>query len=177
MKTNVVEFGTVIDTRGRTAKVLLDKGTSCRKCGMAALGLCRPGGSGLLVEVENPLGAKTGDRVKLGLKKTLHAKGYLLAFVLPLMGFVLASFVGYTLSRIIEGPALEVPLGLLGLGLSSYLGLKKLKNMDRTEKLHIEKVLTVENPGNESLFYAPEVEDYIQRFIIKGDDRMEGHMQ
>ena len=177
MKTNVVESGTVIETQGRTAKVLLDRGTTCKKCGIAALGLCRPGGSGLLVEVENPLGAKIGDKVKLGLKRKTHTKGYILGFILPLMGFVVASFIGYAIGRLTGGHALDVPLGLIGLGLSAYLGLNHLQSLDKREKLHIEKVLSRGEKMNTDLFYTSEGIDYMQRFIIKeNDETLEGHM-
>ncbi len=164
MKTNVVEYGTVVETKGALAKVILDKGTSCRKCGMAALGLCKPGGSGLMVEVDNPLGAKIGDRVKLGLKKQVHRKGYILAFILPLLGFVISALTGYIFSRAMGGPALEVPVGLIGLGGSIYVGLRKLKKMDNQEKLHIEKILAGQVDMDPEAYYNSESMDYLQRF-------------
>jgi len=163
MKTNIVEFGTVIEKKDNIATVVLDKGTSCRKCGMAALGLCKPGGSGLIVKVEDSLNTKVGDRVKLGLKSQIHFKGYLLAFIVPLAGFVISAILGYILGVLLKISSLEVPLGLVGLVLSSYLSFKALKKMDKIEKMHIERIISIEEINNET-FLNPESSEYLKRY-------------
>ena len=140
MKT-VVETGRVIDTDGETASVMIEQGASCKGCGNAKLGLCRPGGAGMLLRVQNTLGASRGDRVVMGLEKKTHLKGYLLAFILPLLSFLLASLGGYMLSEVTGVKGVEVVVGLAGLSATAFYSLRRLKALDKAGKMHIKRII------------------------------------
>ncbi len=76
MERSGLETGTVIETKGTKAKVIIDKSSACNECGKAQAGICGKSGEGMIMEAGNNLNAGQGDRVTLGLEKNVHVKGY-----------------------------------------------------------------------------------------------------
>ncbi|NOY64511.1 MAG: SoxR reducing system RseC family protein [Nitrospirae bacterium] len=163
MKTNIVETGVVIEKNGTTAKVLLGKGTSCRGCAMAKLGMCRPGGANMIFTVDNTINAEVGDTVMLGLKREVHWKGYFIAFVLPLLVFVVASVTGYVISLYTGIEGIEVLSGFVGLAFAIIFSINRLKRMDSTERMHIKRVVRERQEMGE-FFSGAEGIDYLKGF-------------
>jgi positive regulator of sigma E activity len=161
MKTNIVETGIVIEKDGSTARVLLGKGQSCKGCGMAKMGLCRPGGANMIFTVEDNPEARVGDKVILGLRKDVHRKGYFIAYILPLIAFVISALAGYMISAHTGLQGLEVITGFIGLALSILYSLKRLQKMDQTERMHIRQVLR-EAMQSEEAGLSPEGIDYLE---------------
>lgn len=163
MKTNIVETGIVVEKGDGTARVLLGKGQSCRKCGLAKLGLCRPGGANMIFTVEDRPDVKVGDTVMLGLKKDVQRKGYVLGFILPLAGFVISAIPGYLISYFTGIGNLEVLTGFIGLSLSLLFSLKKLNKLDKTERMHIKRILSTDR-RMEKTYLSQEGEEYLRYY-------------
>ncbi len=145
MKPSVIETGRVINIENDTAKVMIDKGESCKGCGIGKIGLCKPGGSGMIMEVKNLLGAEMGDRVQIGIDKGLHRKGYFILYILPLLSLFLGTVIGQIINNIFEVSSFEVILGFMFLCLSLVFSLKKIHRLDKTEKMFI-KTIRDRNP-------------------------------
>jgi sigma-E factor negative regulatory protein RseC len=141
MKSLIADRGRVMGTDGSSAIVRLEGGAKCRKCGMAAIGLCKPGGTGMLVRVENPLGAEKGDVVKMALDRGVHLRGYFFAYMLPLLSFVAGAFVGHLASLASGLGGLDAPAAFLLLGLSLVLSVRKIRALDRSERMYIRQVV------------------------------------
>jgi|Deesub1362B_J571_1020462.scaffolds.fasta_scaffold00078_9 positive regulator of sigma E activity len=164
MKTNIVETGIVIHTEKNLARIQLSRGSSCKGCGMAKIGLCRPGGSGMIIDVENPVNAKVADVVTLGIRKQIRVKGYFLAYILPLGVFVLSAIVGYWGSEVFGLKGIEVVSGFLGLTVALVFSLRRLKSMDRAEKLYIKRVVENLSYSSEEADIGTEGGDYLRGF-------------
>ncbi len=164
MKTNIVETGTVIHTEGGIARVRLGKGTSCKGCGMAKLGLCRPGGAGMLLEVENSVNARVGDVVTIGLKRETHIKGYFLAFILPLSMLVVSTIAGYVLAVYMGLKGAEVIAGFLGLAITLFFSLRRLNEMDRSERMYIKRIIKDVPDFSGEVNIGAEGGDYLKGF-------------
>jgi sigma-E factor negative regulatory protein RseC len=137
----IVETGTVIARDGDTVRVIIDQGESCRKCGNAALGLCKPGGAGMVLDVENILGAGIGDVVKIGIDKDVQNRGYALAYVVPLMFLVLGTVIGHLLGGFYHVTFLDAVMGFLFLGVSLYFSLRAINAMDRSQRMHVKEIV------------------------------------
>jgi sigma-E factor negative regulatory protein RseC len=143
---NIVETGTVIARGGDTVRVIIDKGESCRKCGNAALGLCKPGGAGMVLDVENGMGAEVGDVIKIGIDKDVQNRGYFLAFIVPLISLVLGTVIGHLLGGFFHTALPDAVVGFLFLGVSLYFSLGAINKMDRTERMHVKEILDRKAP-------------------------------
>ena len=69
--TMIEEEGIVSEIEGAVARVAILKKSACEQC--AASGVCHPGDQELM-EAANPLGAKTGQKVKVVLAPQLYLK-------------------------------------------------------------------------------------------------------
>jgi positive regulator of sigma E activity len=141
MKDRIAETARVLQKRGRRARVRLEGGGTCRKCGLAALGLCKPGGTGMVFDVLDEKGAEVGDVVRLGLGAGPHAMDYLLAYILPLAGLTAGTFLGWALSLRWGFEWLEAAGGVLGLALCLPLTLRRLRGLDRANRMHIASIV------------------------------------
>jgi len=141
MQSPDIETGTVLKTEGHQALVITNKSKSCRECGKAQAGICGKSGSGMLLNVDNPVRAERGDTVELGLEKTAHVKGYFLAFVLPVIALLIAAYAGHALSRLTGIKHLDVTAGLTGLLLAGLYSFRKIRKLDKSTHLHITRIL------------------------------------
>lgn len=141
MKSLIAEAGRVMQTDGASALVRLEGGAKCRKCGMAAIGLCKPGGTGMLVKVKNPIGADKGDVVRLGLDRGVHLRGYFFAYMLPVLSFVAGAFIGHFISLASGLKGLDVAFGFVLLTMSLVLAVRKIQALDRAEQMYIRQVV------------------------------------
>lgn len=140
MKQAVIETGRVIKTDGVTATVVIDKGEACKGCGKGQMGLCKPGGAGMVMEVNNALNASVNDIVTIGIGGNLQKKGYLLLYLLPTFNFMLGAVVGYILKYTFHITYLDVISGFAFLIITLIFSLKWLHKMEKTEKLFIRTV-------------------------------------
>jgi positive regulator of sigma E activity len=164
MKSLIADRGRVMGTEGSSALVRLEGGAKCRKCGMAAIGLCKPGGTGMLVRVENPVGADKGDVVRMGLDRGVHLRGYFFAYMLPLLSFVAGAFAGRLASLATGLRGLDVPTAFLLLSLSLVHAIRKIKVLDSSERLYIRQVIREVPEFDSQGAMSPEGLEYLRAY-------------
>ena len=136
MKTSIPDSGTVTRLDGENAMVRMKHDGSCRKCGAAALGLCK---GGLMQEltVRNPLQARVGDTVKIGLERRVHYRGYVLAYVVPAVAFLCGAVAGHYLGAAAGFSPLEVIGGFSSLIVISFFSFRRLRRLDASHAIEI----------------------------------------
>lgn len=141
MKNPGIETATVLKTEGKWAMVRTNKSTSCNECGKAQAGICGKGGEGMVMRVFNVPGAQQGDDVELGLEKKTQMKGYLLAFILPVIALFPGVYAGDYISRNTGIQGLDAVAGVSGLILTILCCLKKIQSLDKSSPLCITKII------------------------------------
>ena len=93
----VEEVGKVLKVKGNTAEILIERNPSCESCGACRLISDKE----MVAEVENNLGAKEGQLVKISLedKKVLEAS--IIIYAVPLVFFVIGYYVGNLIKNLI----------------------------------------------------------------------------
>lgn len=148
MKDRIAEAGIVVGVEGGQARVRLVGGEACRKCGMAALGLCKPGGTGMVVWATDTQGVGIGDRVTLKLNQGAQWQGYAHVYLIPLALFVLGAGVGHMWGQRAGMEYLDVLAAFGGLAVGLPLAHRKLKAMQRSERMEIDRVIErLESPS------------------------------
>lgn len=85
------EQGLVIEVNKNVAKIKVGRHSECKNCGAC------PGNNGIIIEVENKIGAKIGQRVVFEVKETNFITSVFIVFVLPLI----VLFIGVLLGEVI----------------------------------------------------------------------------
>ena len=87
--------GIVKEVRGNKALVITNRQEMCAEC--VAKNFCQMfgGGKEMLSETINPIGAKAGDMVKIGIPTGSVTKASLIVYMIPAMGFVGGASIGY----------------------------------------------------------------------------------
>lgn len=166
MKDRIAENARVIRSGKGMAHVRLEGGETCRKCGMAAMGLCKPGGTGMEMTVRDPLGTKPGDLVRLGIDPVAERRGYIAAYGLPLFCFVLGSFGGWWAGSALGLPGIDVGLGVASLGGGLLAGRRTLRRLQGSARMHITRTVT-DVPDFDPLTCGPEETDYLNAWPDK----------
>jgi positive regulator of sigma E activity len=141
MKPSIPDMGTVIRLEGEHAVIRMKHEGSCRKCGAAALGLCK---GGLMQEltVKNSKRARVGNTVKIGLVKRVQYRGYLLAYVMPSAALVFGTAGGHILGTYAGVPTMDIIAGFTSLIVVSFFSLRRLKRLDSSSSIEIVHVLS-----------------------------------
>lgn len=150
MKPTVPETGNVIRVEGDFAVVLLRAEKSCKGCGAAAIGLCKPSGGMSMVTVRNTRGAVPGDTVKMALDKQTQRKGFLLAYFIPIASLIGGSVLGYVLNDLFAVSSLDVISAFAAFFLSSVCSFRGLMRLDNTSSMTIKEIV------RENHFSCPE---------------------
>lgn len=134
MKPTIPETGTVISLKGDTAIILLKGGGSCKGCGagkigLCRLGLCRPGGNSMMLHADNTIGARTGDTVVVGIGRQVRVKGYLFAYIIPLISFMAGTLIGHVAGAYLGAPSVDAASGFLSLTIVVYLYLSQTETV------------------------------------------------
>ncbi len=144
----IPETGTVIKVDKDMAMVLLNAGKSCKGCGAAKIGLCKPSGNVSILNVRNTVDAVVGDSVRVGLDKGTQMRGFLFAYIIPLICFIGGSILGYTISKEFSIPSFEVITGFSSLLFASIYSFRKLKKLDNSSLMTIKQIVSEEYPVN-----------------------------
>jgi len=84
----------VVEILGGKAKVKVKRGAACESCKIDSL--CKMLSQGyVVIEAENPIGAKTGQEVMVTIYNEEVLKASLILFGIPLICLLLGAFVGY----------------------------------------------------------------------------------
>jgi len=161
LKAAIPDTGMVIKLEGENAVISMKGDASCRKCGAAALGLCK-GGLMQVLTVRNSKQARVGDSVKIKLVQEVRLKGYLLAFVIPPTALVFGAVGDHFLGTYAGFPPLDIIAGFFSLIVVSYFSLKRLKRLDASNSIEIVDVLV--GPWNPA--YTGPVEETIPDHFV-----------
>lgn len=137
--------GFIIDiVDNRTAKMIMQRHSACASCGKCTKlsSECQD----LVVEVENSIGAKTGDRVEVSMESVKVLKATMLAYLVPLIFLLVGTILTYYILDLIKfsGP-IEVISGVIGLICTgiSYLLLRKNDAKFKQSRQYIPKVTKI----------------------------------
>lgn len=160
MKPSVPEKGTVFRLDGPDAQIMMESGKACRGCGMAKIGLCKSGGgTTMFVIASNRLGAEVGDVVEIGLRKSVKAMGYALAYVIPLGAFLLGAGLGHALGVKLGLTWLDFAAGFGSLAIVSLVSFLQLRKLDKSHKMEVRRIVT------DGVFDAQCVTDEERRYM------------
>ncbi len=90
MEEQTCAFGVVTEVSGKTAKVRFQRSPQCSHCG-ACLTV---GEHEMELELNNPVGAKVGDRVRVSLSPKRVVQASLLAYAVPLALLIFGVWLG-----------------------------------------------------------------------------------
>lgn len=108
----IEESGTVVENREKTVLIKARRGSSCESC--ASKKACH-GADDILIEAENPVGAKAGDRVIFTAGAGSILKAGVLLYLVPIFFFITGVILGQTASeRIWTGANPDLISGALG---------------------------------------------------------------
>ncbi len=130
----------MIRLEGERAVIRMKSDGSCRKCGVAAAGLCT-GALAQALTVKNSKRARVGDTVKIGLVQSVQFKGYLLAYVIPSAALLFGAVGGHVLGTYAGFPSLDIIGGFSSLIVASFFSLRRLKRLDSSSSIEIVDVL------------------------------------
>lgn len=118
--------GVVVAVDGVIAKVKTSRHNNCENCGAC------PGNSAIVLDAQNPVGAKAGQRVEIEIREAGMLKAAFVVFLLPLIavfaGVMAAGYVAEQLGYNVFG------LKLTGALLALALALAYVKHFDRSAK-------------------------------------------
>ncbi|MBI3599154.1 MAG: SoxR reducing system RseC family protein [Nitrospinae bacterium] len=87
------EEGIVIETYGEFAKVEAKRSLSCEGC--VSKDMCKPGGgSSMIVEALNPVGARAGDRVAFEISRGVLLKSSFILYLMPVIFILTGAWIG-----------------------------------------------------------------------------------
>ncbi|MBA7617492.1 hypothetical protein ES703_24807 [subsurface metagenome] len=93
------EEGRVIKVEGNLTQVEVERKSACRACGLCSL----VGKNTMMAEVENTIGAKVGERVRIEIPSSVILKGALLFYILPLVALILGMILGIKITNLQTG--------------------------------------------------------------------------
>ena len=139
--------GIVKEIRGRNALVLTDRQSMCGTC--EAKGFCKTlgGGKEMLSVASNPIGARIGDIVKIGIPLGTVTKASMVVYMLPAAGIVGGAVIGYFLGKMYNFDANLSTLigGAVCLGLS-MLVVRQLNNILSRSPSYQPGIIKIINP-------------------------------
>ena len=108
------ERGLVLEIEEKVAKVQIECKVACGFCYACSTGLDNK----MIIEAENEIGAKVGERVKIETDPHRYLMAVLVVYIFPLMGLV----IGYIIGQKIFGTELaSICFGMAGLILSFWI--------------------------------------------------------
>jgi len=126
MNMNQEEVGIVIEVNGNLAKVKAARHGDCENCGAC------PGDSAIMMDVQNPISAKPGQRVAFEVHNTSMVKAAFVVYALPLFAAAVGAAIGWFIANQFGLPlvAFQVGGGIIGFCLSLIV----VKSYDKTLK-------------------------------------------
>lgn len=115
--------GVVIETNENIAKVKSNRHGDCKNCGAC------PGDNATVLEVQNPVGAKPGQRVVFELKEENMLKAAFVVYILPIIAIFLGSICGTWLAAKFGQPEKMFQIG--GAIIAFILSVLYVKVFDR----------------------------------------------
>jgi sigma-E factor negative regulatory protein RseC len=128
--------GIVIEANAEIAKVKLNRHNSCSSCG-----LCR-GADAEVLDVQNILDTKPGQRVILEFKEVNMLKAAVIIFALPLIAIMAGLLLGYYFSLVFEiSIILSMTIGAVFFGLLAVLVIKHFDKFLQSSAADMTKIV------------------------------------
>jgi sigma-E factor negative regulatory protein RseC len=115
------EEGYILETNDRTAKVRLGRHSDCIACGAC------PSAKNIVVEAQNPLQARAGQKVVLGVQEKNVIQAAFMVFIMPLLAAAVGAWCGAGIADVwgvepVHGAIFGafVLLGVAWAGMKSY---------------------------------------------------------
>ncbi|MGL5311918.1 MAG: SoxR reducing system RseC family protein [Peptostreptococcaceae bacterium] len=121
----------------KTAKMKMQRHSACASCGKCATTSEK---KDILVEVDNSVGAKVGDRVVVNMESVNVLKAAAIVYLLPLVGLLVGTIVTYYILQSLGNISnIETLSGVVGLALMlvSFFALKKKDSKFRDSREYI----------------------------------------
>lgn len=137
--------GFIIDiVDNRTAKMIMQRHSACASCGKCSKlsSECQD----LVVEVDNSIGAKKGDRVEVSMESVQVLKATMLAYLVPLIFLLVGTILTYYILDLIKfSGSIEVISGVVGLICTgiSYLLLRKNDDKFKQSREYIPRITKI----------------------------------
>ncbi len=93
------------------------------------------------LRVRNNPGARVGDIVVVGIDREVRLRGYLLAYIVPLVLFIAGTVFGHIAGSYLGVSALDVSVGFLMLALTYSFTLRRLRHLDKSSAMSIKKIV------------------------------------
>jgi sigma-E factor negative regulatory protein RseC len=93
------EVGLVKEVRNKRALVVTDRQSMCGECGARNYCHMLGGGKEMIAEALNPIGARPGDTVRIGIPSGTVTKASLIVYMIPAIGLVGGAAAGYAAGR------------------------------------------------------------------------------
>lgn len=87
----VEEIGVVRSAEGMVASVAVPKKSGCEGCSMKA---CKPDDQFMLIEALNPVQARIGQKVRVGIKSFTYLKGSVIIYGIPALSLIAGAVIG-----------------------------------------------------------------------------------
>jgi len=140
--------GIVKEVRDTKALVITDRQTMCGQC--VARGFCEMmgGGKEMLSEALNPVGAREGDMVKIGVPSGTVTKASLVVYMIPALGLLGGAALGYYIGKLYNSePNIATLVGsLIGIGLS-MICVRFLSNTLSKKPSYQPEIVEIINPS------------------------------
>ncbi|MEL7660849.1 SoxR reducing system RseC family protein [Acetobacterium wieringae] len=120
------ETGIVIETSENKAKVKASRHGDCENCGVC------PGDNAMIVAVQNPLGAKVGQRVAFEIQEANMLMAAFVVYILPLLALLVGAISGGILGNQLGQHVLVFQIG--GGIVCFVIAVVYLKRYDRAVK-------------------------------------------
>ena len=82
------EEGIVVEVNGNTAKVRAAKHGDCKNCGAC------PGDNAIVLDTQNPIGAKPGQLVAFAIQETNMLQAAFIVYIMPLVAIFVGALAG-----------------------------------------------------------------------------------
>lgn len=130
---SVCEHGIVVTTGDGTVRVRLLKEPECRKCGLAALGVCATGGAGFELDAVSREPVTVGEKVRVVRGGRSFTDGGFLMFGLPVLALALGAVSGAVLAPLVSlsGDTAAVVGGFSALALAVFAAIPIGRHRDR----------------------------------------------
>ena len=142
----IEEEGIIIQVKGKTAVIKAERTSSCDSC--SSRDTCVAGsGKEMLIEADNPVDAKPGERVIFTIGRGSVIKAGLILYLVPVVSLIIGAVLGATVGKayfpsqnpdLVSGVTALIFLALTFIGLKAY---SKAIEKRRDFRPHVLKVV------------------------------------
>lgn len=127
--------GVVIEVNGEMAKVKSSRHGDCKNCGAC------PGDNATVLDVQNPIGAKPGQRVIFEMKEVNMLKAAFVVYIMPLVAIFVGAVIGNWVGSKLERPVLAFQI--VGGVIAFFIAVINVKIFDKSARTDKKMIPTI----------------------------------